>query len=216
MESRADMTENIDEKPRLTLLTAIASAITAWVASAVILASIGYGTTGALTIAPIIAAAVFGAFLVKIYAMKKKAPRPVAIPADQLPVAVPTELPVAVPTELPVATTPADQLPVVVPTDQFPVVRPAEQRCLILAAPTHGVLQDRMNYWLKGGYGKVTSSSMAVTEKGFYMTIFYYDIDEIAEVIKELPKSETKRLADMNVKKELPGNGKEELVDKTK
>jgi len=205
------LTENNDPKPRLALLTAIAASITAWVAAAVVLTILGYGNSAALTISPIIAAGVFGAFLVKIYVTSKKATRLVeTTPSDPVPVAVPIEHPPVATTssdQLPVATTPTEQLPVVVLDHQLPVVRPTEQRCLILAAPTHGVLQDRMNYWLKGGYGKVTSSSMAVTEKGFYMTIFYYDIDQIAEVIKELPKNETK---------ELPKNAKKEPVDKTK
>lgn len=211
------MTETNEGKLRLTLLTGIASAISAWVATKVILTSVRYSDPAGVYIALIVAAAVFGAFVVKIYVISKKAPRPVATPADQPDATTPSkQLPVATTTEeLPVAV-PNDQLPVAVPNDQFPVLRPAEQRCLILAAPTHAVLQDRMNYWLKGGYGKVTSSSMAVTEKGFYMTIFYYDIDEIAEVIKELPKNETKELVDKNEKKVLPKNTKKVLVDKTK
>jgi hypothetical protein len=138
------MTENDDQKPRFTLLTAIASAFSVWVASAVIIGIIGYGTTAALSIALIIAVAVFGAFLFKIYFTDKKT--------------------------------------------RLPVVTPSDQHCLILSAPTHGVLQDRMNYWLRGGYGKVTSSSMAATEKGFYITIFYDDVSQVTKEIKELPE----------------------------
>ncbi len=48
-----------------------------------------------------------------------------------------------------------------------------ELRCIIIAAPSHGVLQDRLNNWLSGGYGHVTSTSMAMNEKGFYLTVFY-------------------------------------------
>jgi hypothetical protein len=60
-----------------------------------------------------------------------------------------------------------------------PIVRsnPVNQHCLILAAPTHGALQDRANYWLSGNYGKVISSTMSTTEKGFYLTIFYEAIE---------------------------------------
>jgi hypothetical protein len=61
------------------------------------------------------------------------------------------------------------------------------QHCLILAAHTHGVLQDRANYWLSGKYGKVISSTMTATEKGFYLAIFYESIE-----IKELPLKEVK------------------------
>lgn len=138
------MTENNDQKPRFTLSTAFASSLGAGVASAVILGINGYGTTATLSIAAIVAVAVFGAFLFKIYVTDKKARLAVATPTDQ--------------------------------------------HCLILSAPTHGVLQDRMNYWLKGGYGKVTSSSMVVTEKGFYLTIFYDDVSQITKEIKELPE----------------------------
>jgi len=140
------MTENKKPKPRLTLLTGIASAIGAWVASSLIFAIIGYGTFAAFTLAPIIAVGVFAAFMVRLYNDLQKAPRPVA--------------------------------------------KPANQRCLMLAAPTHGVLQDRTNYWLLGGYGKVTGHSLAITDKGFYLAIFYYDATEITKEIKELPLRE--------------------------
>jgi hypothetical protein len=62
------------------------------------------------------------------------------------------------------------------------------QHCLILAAPSHGVLQDRANYWLSGKYGKVISSTMSTTEKGFYLAIFYEAIE-----IKELPLREAEK-----------------------
>lgn len=56
---------------------------------------------------------------------------------------------------------------------QQPLDKPAPQRCLILAARTHGALQDRANYWLSGKYGIVKSSAVTATDKGIYMTIFY-------------------------------------------
>ncbi len=54
-----------------------------------------------------------------------------------------------------------------------PIEEPKIQKCLILAARTHGALQDRANYWLSGQYGIVKSSAVSATEKGIFMTIFY-------------------------------------------
>jgi len=51
-----------------------------------------------------------------------------------------------------------------------------ELRCIIIAAPSHGVLQDRLNNWLSGSYGRVVSSSMAKDDKGFYLTVFYQPV----------------------------------------
>jgi hypothetical protein len=48
-----------------------------------------------------------------------------------------------------------------------------ELRCLMIAAPSHGVLQDRLNNWLGGKYGRLVSTSMAANEKGFYLAVFY-------------------------------------------
>jgi hypothetical protein len=53
------------------------------------------------------------------------------------------------------------------------IERPKTQKCLILAARTHGALQDRANYWLSGRYGEIKSSAVSATEKGIFMTIFY-------------------------------------------
>ena len=64
---------------------------------------------------------------------------------------------------------PANSIPF---EERFPE-RPKDQRCLILAAPTHGALQDRANYWLSGQYGMVKSTALTATEKGVFMTIFY-------------------------------------------
>jgi hypothetical protein len=65
--------------------------------------------------------------------------------------------------------TPGNNLPF---EERFPD-RPKDQRCLILAAPTHGALQDRANYWLSGQYGLVKSTALTATQKGVFMTIFY-------------------------------------------
>lgn len=55
---------------------------------------------------------------------------------------------------------------------------PRKQHCIILTASTHGVMQDRFNNWLEGGYGKVISTSLAINEKGFFMTVTYEPVDE--------------------------------------
>lgn len=59
------------------------------------------------------------------------------------------------------------------PAAPQPLEEPKIQKCLILAARSHGALQDRANYWLSGKYGVVKSSAVSATEKGIFMTIFY-------------------------------------------
>jgi len=54
-----------------------------------------------------------------------------------------------------------------------PVVDNDQTRCLILSAPTHGILQDRANYWLGGKYGKVVGLAISVNDKSAHMAIFY-------------------------------------------
>jgi hypothetical protein len=75
-----------------------------------------------------------------------------------------------------------------------PAEEPMMQKCLILAARTHGALQDRANYWLSGKYGTVKSSAVSATEKGIFMTIFY----EVAA------SSETPALEVDDISPELP------------
>lgn len=72
------------------------------------------------------------------------------------------------------------------PVAPQPIEEPKMQKCLILAARTHGALQDRANYWLSGKYGTVKSSAVSATEKGIFMTIFYE-----ATVTPERPAIET-------------------------
>ncbi|GEM_PF-4755599 len=80
------------------------------------------------------------------------------------------------------------------PVPPQPVEEPKIQKCLILAARTHGALQDRANYWLSGKYGTVKSSAVSATEKGIFMTIFY----EVAA------SSETPALENSNAISEFP------------
>lgn len=60
------------------------------------------------------------------------------------------------------------------------IARKIDQRCIVIAAPSHGVLQDRLNNWLSGGYGRVISASMAMNGKGFYLTLFYEPLEDNA------------------------------------
>jgi hypothetical protein len=53
------------------------------------------------------------------------------------------------------------------------IARKDDQRCIIISAPNHGMLQDRLNNWLSSGTGRVVHASMASDGKGFYLTIFY-------------------------------------------
>jgi len=68
------------------------------------------------------------------------------------------------------------------------------QKCLILAARTHGALQDRANYWLSGKYGTVKTSAVSATDKGIFMTIFY----------ETIASSEAPAVEDQSTTRELP------------
>jgi hypothetical protein len=67
----------------------------------------------------------------------------------------------------------ATEIPASVNKIMDSIEKRTEMRCLMIAAPSHGVLQDRLNNWLSGKHGRVVSSSMASSEKGFYMALFY-------------------------------------------
>lgn len=62
---------------------------------------------------------------------------------------------------------------------------PEVKRCLIITAPSHGVLQDRANNWLSGNYGKVESLSLSFTDKGAFMAIYYAAPDPKRLEVKE-------------------------------
>jgi hypothetical protein len=80
--------------------------------------------------------------------------------------------------------------------EQYPD-KPNGQRCLILAAPSHGTLQDRANNWLSGHYGLVKSTALTATEKGVFMTILY-EANGIAELSQEKESETTSELPPMN------------------
>jgi hypothetical protein len=67
----------------------------------------------------------------------------------------------------------AADTPASVPRVMNEIEKRSEIRCLVITAPSHGVLQDRLNNWLSGSYGRVVSTSMAMNEKGFFLTVFY-------------------------------------------
>jgi hypothetical protein len=67
----------------------------------------------------------------------------------------------------------ASEIPTSVQRVMNEIEKRAEIRCLVITAPSHGVLQDRLNNWLSGNYGRVVSTSMAMNEKGFFLTVFY-------------------------------------------
>lgn len=48
-----------------------------------------------------------------------------------------------------------------------------KQACIILGAPNHGVLQDRVNYWLANEQGTVRSMTIAIANNGIYMAIIF-------------------------------------------
>jgi hypothetical protein len=72
---------------------------------------------------------------------------------------------------------PAAESMEVVDRSKQQITKKVEQRCIVIAAPSHGVLQDRLNNWLSGGYGRVISASMAINGKGFYLTLFYEPLE---------------------------------------
>jgi hypothetical protein len=67
----------------------------------------------------------------------------------------------------------ADEIPTSVKKVMNEIQKRVEVRCIVITAPSHGVLQDRLNNWLSGSYGRVVSTSMAMNEKGFFLTVFY-------------------------------------------
>lgn len=67
----------------------------------------------------------------------------------------------------------ADEIPTSVKKVMNEIQKRIELRCIVITAPSHGVLQDRLNNWLSGSYGRVVSTSMAMNDKGFFLTVFY-------------------------------------------
>src|SRR6185503_2588490 len=80
------------------------------------------------------------------------------------------ETPAAEPEQSPMI---AAEMPASVQRVMNEIEKRGEIRCLVITAPSHGILQDRLNNWLSGSYGRVVSSSMAMNEKGFFLTVFY-------------------------------------------
>jgi len=80
------------------------------------------------------------------------------------------ETPAAEPEQSPMI---AAEMPASVQRVMNEIEKRSEIRCLVITAPSHGILQDRLNNWLSGSYGRVVSSSMAMNEKGFFLTVFY-------------------------------------------
>jgi hypothetical protein len=80
--------------------------------------------------------------------------------------------------EVPKTAEESSEIPTAVRKVMDEIEKRSDVRCIIIAAPSHGVLQDRLNNWLSGGYGRVVSASMAMNGKGFYLTVFYEPVAE--------------------------------------
>ena len=186
---------SFDRHPRLMLVVATACVIVAWFGAMRLLAFMGFSQNFIIVIAPISSVVVAMIFL---YLGRKKlrgpkdsdfspllelespimvtggqAPSPMI--AAEMPAAEPespmiaAEMPAAQP-EIPMI---AAEIPASVQRVMNEIEKRSEIRCLVITAPSHGVLQDRLNNWLSGSYGRVVSSSMAMNEKGFFLTLFY-------------------------------------------
>lgn len=189
---RADqiMAERKRERTHALLLNGIATGITTAVVIAIILMSVEFSSAMIYPIALAGAAAVFGVFMFKIYKIRRQVQRPAE-----------TEI-----QPIKESASAADDIP-------ERVIEHIE-RCLILAAPTHGVLQDRLNYWLSGNYGTIKSTAMTSTDKGFFLSIIYEQ-----KTVKELTNQQAGELVDKQRKltdKQGGTDSKEGNLTKTK
>lgn len=67
----------------------------------------------------------------------------------------------------------AEEMPPAVQRVIEAIERHRDMKCLVISAPSHGILQDRLNNWLSGRYGQVVSTSMVANDKGFFLALFY-------------------------------------------
>ena len=172
---------SFDRHPRLMLVVATACVIVAWFGAMRLLAFMGVSQNFIIVIAPISSVVVAMIFL---YLGRKKlrGPKdsefspllelesPIMATGGQAPSPmIAAEVPAAEP-ESPMI---AAEMPASVQRVMNEIEKSSEIRCLVITAPSHGVLQDRLNNWLSGSYGRVVSTSMAMNEKGFFLTLFY-------------------------------------------
>ncbi|HEV8387546.1 MAG TPA: hypothetical protein VGQ03_07985 [Nitrososphaera sp.] len=188
---------SFDRHPRLMLVVATACVIVAWFGAMRLLAFMGVSQNFIIIIAPISSVVVAMIFL---YLGRKKlrgpkdsdfspflelespimvtggqAPNPMIAaetptPEPEQNPMIATETPAAEPEQSPMI---AAEMPASVQRVMNEIEKRSEIRCLVITAPSHGVLQDRLNNWLSGSYGRVVSTSMAMNEKGFFLTLFY-------------------------------------------
>src|SRR6185503_10756326 len=188
---------SFDRHPRLMLVIATACVIVAWYGAMRLLAFMGVSQNLIIIIAPISSVVVAMIFLF-LGRKRLRGPRdsdfspllelesPIMVTGGQAPSPmIAAETPAAEPEQSPMiaAETPAaepEQSPMIaaeIPASVERVMNEIEKRseirCLVITAPSHGVLQDRLNNWLSGSYGRVVSTSMAMNEKGFFLTLFY-------------------------------------------
>ena len=188
---------SFDRHPRLMLVVATACVIVAWFGAMRLLAFMGVSQNLIIIIAPISSVVVAMIFLF-LGRKRLRGPKdsdfspllelesPIMVTGGQAPSPmIAAETPAAEPEQSPMiaAETPAAEpeqspmiaaeMPASVQRVMNEIEKRGEIRCLVITAPSHGILQDRLNNWLSGSYGRVVSSSMAMNEKGFFLTVFY-------------------------------------------
>jgi hypothetical protein len=186
---------SFDRHPRLMLVVATACVIVAWYGAMRLLAFMGVSQNLIIIIAPISSVVVAMIFLF-LGRKRLRGPKdsdfspllelesPIMVTGGQAPSPmIAAEMP-AEPEQSPMiaAEMPAEpeqspmiaaEMPASVQRVMNEIEKRSEIRCLVITAPSHGILQDRLNNWLSGSYGRVVSSSMAMNEKGFFLTVFY-------------------------------------------
>lgn len=201
-------TNAFDKRPKMMVVVATASVIIAWFVAMYLLAFFGFPQSWIVMIAPISSIIVAGIFLYlgrnKLRGSGASSASVLELDSPVLPakgntaelanIAEVTEdvaplrstapddmLPSArteVHEEVPKAAEESSEIPTAVRKVMDEIEKRSDVRCIIIAAPSHGVLQDRLNNWLSGGYGRVVSASMAMNGKGFYLTVFYEPVAE--------------------------------------
>ena len=173
---------SFDRHPRLMLVVATACVIVAWYGAMRLLAFMGVSQNLIIIIAPISSVVVAMIFLF-LGRKRLRGPKdsdfspllelesPIMVTGGQAPSPmIAAETPAAEPEQSPMI---AAEMPASVQRVMNEIEKRGEIRCLVITAPSHGILQDRLNNWLSGSYGRVVSSSMAMNEKGFFLTVFY-------------------------------------------
>lgn len=190
------MAEGKHEKAYPLFLGGIVSGVGTWIALAIILPRLNVSNELALPFASAVAIAVFGAFLFRMYTTYR--PRVKVRAASAPSVQAVPESPAGSVSE---TSTQAPEAPAVKAMPE-PRIEHVE-RCLILAAPTHGVLQDRLNYWLSGNYGTIKSTAMTSTDKGFFMSVIYQE-SKIPELTEKIMKQLEKHMELTDTREEIP------------